>query len=725
MMVVVPAAILLSGQSVQWWDIGIALGIAGSVGLAGALLPWAELSRRRIGQFVLSLWTLVDIGVIATTVAASGGQRSWFWVLFLLTVIFFSVGYPLAWQAILFAATLIAFLAACDVSGEQVDAARLLWQVTMLVATFGLASFPAWELRRQTAEQRLAREEADRLATALGEQEAWWRSLIDRTSDPIVVFDDEWRVIFASPAFESLLQYRPQQYATIEVEGLVHQADVEAVQQAADRAVAGGGSSKVLSRLRCADGTWRSVEVSFTVLPPTGIGRVVANLHDVTERVAAEAALTHQAMHDPLTNLANRTAFYESLHTCLAVAGRSGSPLAVLVLDLEGFKEVNDSWGHATGDELLITVSRRINDTLRGADVTARLGGDEFAAVLVAGGDEPGAVIAAGRVLAAIGEPIVLSGRAYWLRASVGVACFPDHARTAEELVQRADRAMYEAKRTGAGVAVYEPGMDATSVHRGEVINELRQAVRDDQLVLYYQPKMELATGRIVGVEALVRWQHPERGLLGPGAFLPVAESSGLIREITGWVLPTAVRQLAEWSAAGLDLSVAVNLSAQDLVEESLVPQVAAWLERARVAPGRLTLELTEASALADRQSGTGSLERLRRIGVRISLDDFGSGYSSLSYLAELPLDEMKLDGAFLRTGLGEGGFVLRSVVDIGHHLGLVVVAEGVETAEELRQVAATGVDVVQGYIYSQPVPADELVATLYRAGWARSLRRS
>ncbi|MHB1774380.1 MAG: putative bifunctional diguanylate cyclase/phosphodiesterase [Acidimicrobiales bacterium] len=725
MMVMVPVAIVLSGQSAEWWAVGAGLTVAGTVGLVCAVLTWTGLLRRHAGQVVLYLWSLADIGVIGTTVAATGGPHSWFWVLFPLTVIFFSVGYPMVGQVALFGATVAAFLAACDASGVPVDAVRLLWQITVLVATFALASFPAWELRRQTAEHSEAREEASRLATALGEQERWWRSLIERTSDPIVVFDDAWRVIFASPAFERLLQYRPQQYATIDVAELVHREDAEAVQAAADRAVDDDGHADVLCRLRRADGTWRTVEVAFTVLPPSRVGRVVANLHDVTERAAAEAALTHQAMHDPLTGLANRIAFYESLHTCLAVASRTGSPLSVLVLDLEGFKEVNDSWGHATGDELLVTVSHRMTDTLRGADVTARLGGDEFAAVLVAGGDEQGAVIAAGRVLAAIGEPVVLSGRAYWLRASIGIACFPDHARTAEELVQRADRAMYEAKRTGAGVAVYEPSMDASAVHRGEVLNELRQAVREDQLVLFYQPKMELATGRIAGVEALVRWLHPERGLLGPGAFLPVAESSGLIREITAWVLPTAVRQVAEWSAAGLELSVAVNLSAQDLVDEALVPQVAAWLERARVPPSKLTLELTEASALADRQSGTGSLERLRRIGVRVSLDDFGSGYSSLSYLAELPLDEMKLDGAFLRTGLGEGGFVLRSVVDIGHHLGLVVVAEGVETPDELRQVAATGVDVVQGYIYSQPVPADELVATLYRAGWARSLRRS
>lgn len=724
MVVVVPATIRFSGQSVDGVEIAIALGISVVVALVCAFLPWRRLSGRRSGQLVLYTWTLIDIGVIATAVAASGGQGSWLWVIFLLIVIFFSVGYPLAGQTVLFGSTLVAFLAACDASGQPVDSARLLWQVAVLVATFGLASFPAWELRRQTAEQREAREEADRLAAALGEQESWWRSLIERTSDPIVVFDEQWRVIFASPAFESLLGYRPPQFATIDVEALVHRTDRPSVRAAAEQAFTQGGSSKVSCRLRCADGGWRTVEVSFTVLPFTGIGRVVANLHDVTERVAAEAALVHQAMHDPLTNLANRTAFYESLHTGLAVAARSGSPLSVLVLDLEGFKEVNDSWGHATGDELLVTVARRLTDTLRGADVTARLGGDEFAAVLVAGGDQAGAVTAARRVLAAVGEPVLLSGRAYWLRASVGVGCFPDHARTAEELVQRADRAMYEAKRMGTGVAVYEPGMDASSVHRGELINELRQAVRDDQLVLYYQPKMELASGRIVGVEALVRWRHPERGLLGPAAFLPVAESSGMVREITAWVLPNAIRQVAKWMAEGLDLSVAVNLSAQDLVDESLVPQVAAWLDRVGVPANRLTLELTEASALADRQSGTGSLERLRRIGVRVSLDDFGSGYSSLSYLAELPLDEMKLDGSFLRTGLGEGGFVLRSVVDIGHHLGLVVVAEGVETPEELRQVAATGADVVQGYIYSQPVPAAELVATLHRAGWARSLER-
>lgn len=722
MLAAVPTAILLGHLRVWWPGIAGALGGAGLAAVVSAFLPWSRLLEKQSGQLVLYVWSLIDIAAIVAAVASSGGQRSWFWVLLLLTTIFFSVGYPLAVQAALFGATLVGFVAACAAAGPVLNA-TLLWQMTVLLATYGLAGFPAWELRRETAEHERARDDADRLAAVVGEREAWWRSLIERSSDPIVVFDHQWRVTFASPASERLFEHRPDQLTTIDVDTLVHPDDRQSVRAAAGDALRSGRSSGVPARIRSAGGEWHHVELSFAVLPGSG-GGVVANLHDVTERVSAEAALTYQAMHDPLTKLANRMAFYESLQTCLALARRAIRPLSVLVLDLEGFKEVNDNWGHATGDEVLVTIARRLTETLRHADVTARLGGDEFAAVLATGGDEQGALTAARRVLAAIGEPIVLRGRAYWLRASVGIACLPHGGLEAEELVQRADRAMYEAKRTGTGVAVYEPAMDSSTRNWGELLGELRHAVTAGQLTLHYQPKVDVASGRAVGVEALVRWEHPQRGLLPPGAFLPIAESSGLVREITTWALPTAIRQVSAWSAQGLDLSVAVNLSAHDLANEELLPQVVGWLAEAGMSASRLTLELTEATAVVDLERASGRLARFRELGVRISIDDFGSGYSSFSYLSLLPLDELKLDGGFLRSGLGADGFVLRSVVDIGHHLGLVVVAEAVETEAELQQVADCGVDVVQGYVYAKPAPPDELGSVLTARRWNRPAGR-
>ena len=276
---------------------------------------------------------------------------------------------------------------------------------------------------------------------------------------------------------------------------------------------------------------------------------------------------------------------------------------------------------------------------------------------------------------------------------------------------------MYEAKRTGVGVALFDPHMEGTDAARFSLLGELRRAIPGGELRLVYQPKISPQQG-VVGVEALVRWHHYRLGLLAPAAFLPVAERSGLVGAITGWVLPTALRQLFEWVAGGRDLSVSVNVSAQDLAEEQFPSRVEGWLREARVAPERLIVELTEASAISDQVRGTGTLAKLRASGVRVSLDDFGTGYSSLAYLAQLPLDEIKLDRGFLATGLGTDGFLMRSIVNIGHHLGATVVAEGVETKDVLEQVAACGCDVVQGFVYAKPLAPDDVAAFLDR--WER-----
>ncbi|HXW38684.1 MAG TPA: EAL domain-containing protein, partial [Acidimicrobiales bacterium] len=681
------------------------------------------LGQRRSGQLFLYAWSLVDIGVIGVVVASTGGSASWFWVLFLLTTIFFAVGYPFGGQAFLLAASFATYVLACEAAGGTPSAPLLAWRMIVVAAGCALASFPAWELGRETAEHQRARQEADHLIGAMQTQEAWWRALVDRTSDPIVVFDEERRVRFASPAFEELLGYRLEPSTALDASVIVHPDDVDRLREAAARAAEGAATANATTRLARSDGEWRVFEVSLTALEDTGRGGLIANLHDVTERVAAAAALTRQARHDDLTDLSNRVAFYEKLQTCLSIATRTGAPLSVLVLDLQGFKDVNDTLGHAVGDELLIEIARRLTQTLRAADVVARLGGDEFAAVLSTGGDPEGATSAARRVLAAINEPMVLAGRPHWLRASIGLSCSTLHGLDPDQLVQRADRAMYEAKRTGIGVALFEDEMDTGAGALPGLLGHLRHAIVADELFLCFQPKVSLATGAIVGAEALVRWQHPRLGLLPPATFLPVAEASGLVRDITAWVLPAALGELKRWHERGWDLSVAVNLSAHDLADESFVSRVLLWLGRARIEPTALVLELTEASAIADRDQGTASLSELRSHGVRVSLDDFGSGYSSLAYLSELPLDEVKLDRGFTST-LGTDSFVLRSVVSIGHHLGLSVVAEGVETPEAVQLLGRLGVDVAQGYVYSEPVPGDAFVDLVERWTYQAPARR-
>ncbi|MGH8982139.1 MAG: putative bifunctional diguanylate cyclase/phosphodiesterase [Acidimicrobiales bacterium] len=705
----VPTVALLAHLPVSWPVLWTGISVTAVAAVVAGWLVHGPLTDRRAGIAVLYLWTLVDIAALGAVVATSGGARSWYWVVFVLMTVFFSVGFPVRGQLAILAATLAALVLACLAGTASLDVVDLLWKVGVVMTVFVMASFPALELRRQAAEHQRARRDADALTAAMTRREAWWRSLIDRTSDPIVVFDPEWRFSFASPAFETLLGYSNKETASLDLGGIIHPDDAELVREASTR-VLPDTPSRLTARLLAKDGAWHDVAISFAQVVDETDGAFVVNLHDLTERVAAESALSHQATHDALTGLANRTEFHQVVRTCLSEAAADGTPVAILVLDLENFKRVNDTIGHAAGDRLLVEMGRRLSHTLPGAHTVARLGGDEFAAVLAADGDPDGAVAAARRVLRALDEPVELDDRPYWLRGNIGVACTLGGGVSPGELMQRADRAMYEAKRTGMGVAVYESHMAGDDAERFGLLGELRRAIPQGELRLVYQPKVS-PEGRLVGVEALVRWQHPVLGLLPPAAFLPAAEDSGLVRALTGWVFPTALRQLAKWLETGHEISVSVNVSAQDLADEQFPSRVKTWLEEADVEPERLILELTESSAISDYDRGTGTLAKVRSLGVQVSLDDFGTGYSSLAYLAQLPLDEIKLDRGFLESGLGTGGFLLRSIVKIGQHLGLTVVAEGVETETVLAEVVSSGCDVVQGYVFARPQPPDELDA--------------
>lgn len=707
--IAIPTVIETAHLHVSWPAILGALVSAAVAAAVAAAVPGNVIGQGRLGKGILYGWSLVDIGAIGAGMAGSGGARSWFWVVLVLTTIFFCVGYPPRGQLVLLVATLATFATASFAAGGPVPVALLTWEMAVLVVAFGLASFPASELRREASRHRRAREEADHLAAELGEQEAWWRSLIERTSDPVLVFDQDWNLSFASPAFESLVGLQADLLHQPLIATLAHPDDQQAL-LAAVASLTPGSGERVTCRVRGARGDWRDLEVSISALPGSPQGWAVANIHDVTDRVAAEAVLARRATHDALTDLPNRAAFFEALGESLGI----GAPLSVLVLDLEGFKEVNDSFGHAVGDQLLCELSRRLSSAVGKKDLVARLGGDEFAVLSSATApDVHSAAALARRLLERIEEPIVLAGRPSWLRASVGIACTPVHGADPDELVRRADRAMYEAKRWGTSIAVYDPAMDASGNQIAGLLNDLRLAAGKGELRLYYQPKVSLPSERIVGVEALIRWQHPRLGLLEPSSFLPMAEASGVVRELTAWVLPEALGDLARWRDEGWDLSVAVNLSAQDLVDDLFPDLVTRRLQQFEIPGDKLVLELTEASAIADRQRGSAALGSLHQAGIRVSLDDFGTGYSSLAYLATLPLDELKLDRGFLEAAKGTDGFMLRSVVAIGHHLGLSVVGEGVETDDERDSLAAAGIDSVQGYFYSPPVPAERMIQLL------------
>jgi diguanylate cyclase (GGDEF)-like protein len=436
--------------------------------------------------------------------------------------------------------------------------------------------------------------------------------------------------------------------------------------------------------------------------------------------VRQQRRLLKQALHDDLTDLPNRTLLYDRVHQAIDAGQRAGTSAALLLMDVDRFKEINDTFGHHYGDLLLQQVGSRLQGTVRESDTIARLGGDEFA-VLLPNTPEPAALMVAERVLAALGEPFTVNGYSLQVGASIGISFSPQHGTGPSALLQRADVAMYHAKRTGSGFSAYAPEHDEYSQDRLALVNELRQAIDEDQLVLYYQPKICLKTNRIHGVEALVRWQHPYRGLIPPDEFIPLAEHTGLIKPLTHWVLNRALQQCGEWCAAELELSVAVNLSARSLHDPQLTATVAALLQTWGVPAARLEVELTESALMTDPTRGEEIFGQLRAMGVRIAIDDFGTGYSSLAYLKRLPVDEIKIDKSFvLDMGADDGeGYIVRSIADLGHSLGLDIVAEGVENQQCLRRLTLMGCDLAQGYHLSAPLPPERLLSWMQTSGAA------
>jgi diguanylate cyclase (GGDEF)-like protein len=442
--------------------------------------------------------------------------------------------------------------------------------------------------------------------------------------------------------------------------------------------------------------------------------RIVARASRSLRRQAEENR--HQALHDPLTGLPNRRSLYEQLEELVS---RPGSrPLALLVADLDGFKELNDTLGPHAGDLVLSELGPRVTKAVPEAELLARTGGDEFA--VVAFGPDPAATAA--RFRAALDEPFVIDGISLTVQASLGIARWPEHGDDAEGLLQRADVAMHQAKERQCGWLEYEATRDGHSRTRLALAGELRRAISDSELVVHYQPKADLARGEVISVEALVRWQHPELGLLPPGAFVPMAEQTGHIRALTLFVLDAAVAQAREWSDSGLELKVAVNLAMGNLVDGQLPEDVAALLAKHRLAPSRLILEITENVVMADPARTLAILERLRSLGVGLSLDDFGTGRSSLAYLRQLQVDELKIDRSFVTDMVRDeqNAAIVRSTIDLAHAVGIRIVAEGVEDADTMFELKAMGADEMQGFYLSPAVPPAEITAMLMHAFRAR-----
>ena len=461
------------------------------------------------------------------------------------------------------------------------------------------------------------------------------------------------------------------------------------------------------------DGTlvWGHVSVA-RVADDQGRARyVIDQVQDISERMEAQRTLEHQALHDALTGLPNRVLARDRLDQAILLGRRQQSRVALLIIDLDHFKEVNDTFGHQAGDQLLRQAGERFTSELRDTDTVARLGGDEFAVVLLAT-EAQGARLVADKLLAALERPFIVEGQALDIGASIGIAVYPDHADNADRMMRRADIAMYVAKRSRRTHATYSQDHDEPGDSRLALMAQLRHAINEGALTLHYQPIANLQTGQVERVEALARWQRPGRGLVPPSDFIAFAEQTGLIQPLTQWVLGTALKQCATWNQAGHRLGVAINVSMRNLLDPDLTMTVESLLREAGADPSWLTLEITESTIMSESIRTMDTLEKLRAIGVRLSIDDFGTGYSSLAYLHRLPVHEMKIDRAFISGLIGDevSNAIVRAAVDLGHNLKLAVVAEGIEEAATWERVKVYGIDYGQGYHLARPLPAPELM---------------
>ena len=568
------------------------------------------------------------------------------------------------------------------------------------------------EINRDISERQAAE-------AALRANETRFRALVQNASDIIAVVTPDGQISYVSPSVERVLGRSPEELVGQLGFNLIHPDDLPMIQGFfATVASATGLSETTELRVKHRDGEWLALEViANNQLDDPSVGGIVFNARDVTERKAFEEQLAHQAFHDTLTSLPNRALFMDRLEQALGRSQRRGCQVGVMFLDLDGFKVVNDSLGHEAGDGLLAETGLRLRACVDDADTVARFGGDEFTVLLEDLENAEQAFQAAQKVAAALRPPMSLGVRDVFVTTSIGIA-IGDADDDAHDLLRRADVALYAAKRGGRDrYELFRPSMTQQASHRLEVESDLRRAVERGEFELHYQPVIAFPDEEVFGVEALVRWRHPERGLVPPGEFIPLAEESGLIVAIGRWVLREACCQVGSWATqpGTAPLTVSVNVSARQFQRPDLVADVERALDDSGLAPWRLTLELTERILVGDTTVTTQTLTELRDLGVRIAIDDFGTDYSSLSYLRRLPVDELKIDREFVRDlgRMTSATSIVSAVVTLAHGLGLSVTAEGIETPNQLRHIRALHADRGQGFHFAAPLPADELLRWL------------
>ena len=563
-----------------------------------------------------------------------------------------------------------------------------------------------------------ARKAAER---ALQDSERRMRAVVESVTDAIISFNDSGIILSLNPAAERMFGVEETAALGTLMRSLVADADVEDFSMRLARVllqeeVAGGNPREVLGR-RFDGGTF-PMECVITSMQVAEGRLFLASMRDISERKAQTEALEYQALHDSLTGLPNRTLFGDRIRQMVLMAQRRGTSFPLLLFDLDRFKDINDSLGHEAGDRLLEALAKRLAGVLRESDTIARLGGDEFAVLPDGMPSAEDAEAAARKILHALEAPFDVGGAEILTSASIGISVYPEHGDDAAALIRRADVAMYAAKRASSGFAFYAPDQDRHAANRLSTLSELRGAIASGELVLHYQPKVSLVQRTTVGLEALVRWQHPRDGLLYPDRFIPLAEQSELIRPLSQWVLRSAVEQLGAWNKQGLVMRVAVNLSTRNLHDRELPAQLSDMLIANRVSPAQLMVEITESAAMDP--EAVESLPRITGLGVKLAIDDFGTGYSSLAYLKRLPVAELKIDRSFvtsLDTDADDAAIVI-PMIALGHNLGLWVVAEGVENENAQRILLENGCDFAQGYLFSRPMPAGDIPAWLRDSGW-------
>ena len=549
----------------------------------------------------------------------------------------------------------------------------------------------------------------------------------------VMVLSDDGQIVDANPAMLKLLGLGNSEEVRTHIAEYLDPEEHERVSVAVAELFGGDSNSlRIDTRLNRRDSSvvWVSASFSLVREPDGRPSFGIVMVQDDTERKAAQDALLrqaqineHQALHDGLTGLPNRTLFRDRIEQAIAIAEREGGQVAVAMMDLDRFKDVNDSLGHHAGDALLVEIGKRLRGILRSSDTVARLGGDEFGVLISKPRSDRDVVVVIEKIRAALEQPVTIDGLGLPAEASIGIAMFPHHGEDVDTLLRHADVAMYGAKEEKGGFAFYEKSRNESDPARLTLVSELRRAIEQRELVLYYQPKAQLANGAVESVEALLRWNHPTRGLVGPDEFIPLAQQTGLIKPLTLYVLDEALSQCRAWQRAGMTLGVAVNLSVRNLLDSEFPDQVKHLLKKRRVDPSLLELEITESTMLSDPVRTKRVLDKLAAMGVALSIDDFGTGYSSLAYLSQLPVNEIKIDRSFVMNmaNSDNDAVIVRSTIDLARNLGLHVVAEGVETEQAWDQLSELGCTLAQGYYLSRPVPAAELTDWLMQ----RALKRA